>query len=94
VRIVGEPVGDRLEFWAEGGVRELPGVGAKLLMATERHNYRSGCPEADCHAPIRDHPIRISSLEPDLPAPMRFSDFIAGRDPAMEAIANDVNRSR
>ena len=93
VTIVGEPVGDRLEFWAEGGLRELP-MGAKLLLATERHNYRTGCPEADCHGSIRDHPIRVASLQPDISAPLRFADFRAGRDPAMAAIARDIRRLR
>ena len=84
--IVGEPIGDRLEFWAEGDIMQLPGLGALLLYATERHNYTTGCPEPDCHANIRDHPIRVSTLEPDLPAPMTFAAFRAGRDPAMEAV--------
>ena len=60
--IVGEPIGDRLEFWAEGDIMQLPGLGAMLLYATERHNYMTGCPEPDCHAAIRDHPIRVISL--------------------------------
>jgi hypothetical protein len=62
--IVGEPIGDRLEFWAEGDLLRLPGVGAMLLYATERHNYMTGCPEPDCHAAIRDHPIRVATLQP------------------------------
>ena len=65
--IVGEPIGDRLEFWAEGDIMQLPGLGAMLLYATERHNYMTGCPEPDCHAAIRDHPIRVASSQPDLP---------------------------
>ena len=92
--IVGEPIGDRLEFWAEGEMIRLPGAGAMLLYATERHNYMTGCPEADCHAAIRDHPIRVATLRPDLPTPLRFADFIAGRDPAMAAIAADINARR
>lgn len=94
VRIVGDPIGDRLEFWAEGRLLELPGLGANILYATERHNYVTGCPEADCHWSIREHPIRIRSLQPDLPAPLRYSDFVAGRDPAIEAIARDIGRRR
>ena len=93
VTIVGEPVGDRLEFWAEGGIRDLP-MGAKLLLATERHNYQTGCPEADCHGSIRDHPIRVESLQPDIAAPLRFADFRAGRDPSMAAIDRDIRSRR
>ncbi len=88
--IVGEPIGDRLEFWAEGNIMQLPGLGALMLYADERHNYMTGCPEADCHRSIREHPIRVRSLQPDIAAPLRFADFAAGRDPAMEAIAADI----
>lgn len=94
VRIVGDPVGDRLEFWAEGRTMTLPGLGAELLPATERHNYRTGCPEADCHRWVRDFPIRVDSLDPDLSTPLRFADFVGGRDPAMEAIAKDIRSQR
>lgn len=90
--IVGEPIGDRLEFWAEGDILLLPGLGALMLYADERHNYVTGCPEPDCHGSIRTHPIRVRSLQPDIAAPLRFADFVAGRDPAMEAILRDLRR--
>ena len=92
--IVGEPVGDRLEFWAEGQMVELPSSGAMLLYATERHNYMTGCPEPDCHGAVRDYPIRVTSLQPDLSTPLTFADYRAGRDPAMEAIIREVRRRR
>jgi hypothetical protein len=90
VTIVGEPVGDRFEFWAEGGMIALPGLGAHILTATERHNYQTGCQESDCHGSIKKYPIRVDSLQPDLPAPLTFSEFAAGRDPAVEAISKDI----
>jgi hypothetical protein len=92
VTIVGEPIGDHLEFWAEGSLVELPASGARLLYATERHDYTTGCPEPDCHAPIRDHPIRVKSLEPDLLAPLTFADYRAGRDPALAAVGRLLGR--
>jgi hypothetical protein len=93
VLIVGEHAGDDLQYWAEGPRTRLAGLGATLLYATERHNYRTGCQEADCHGSIRAHPIRIVTLEPDLPAPLTFATYREGRDPAMEAIAADIRRS-
>ena len=90
--IVGEPIGDRLEFWAEGDIMMLPGLGAFVLYASERHNYMTGCPEPDCHAAIREHPIRVRSLQPDLPVSLTWADFSAGRDPAMAAILQNVAR--
>jgi hypothetical protein len=92
--IVGEPIGDRLEFWAEGDIMALPGLGALVLYASERHNYMTGCPEPDCHAGIREHPIRVRSLQPDLPISLTWADFHAGRDPAMTAILQDIARRR
>jgi hypothetical protein len=92
--IVGEPIGDRLQFWAEGDIMALPGLGAMILYASERHNYMTGCPEADCHAAIREHPIRVRSLQPDIATPLTWADFQAGRDPAMAAILRDIARRR
>ena len=63
----------------------LPGLGAMLLYATERHNYMTGCPEDDCHGSVRTHPIRVRSLRPDIPAALTWADFQAGRDPAVAA---------
>lgn len=92
--IVGEPIGDRLEFWAEGELVPLPGLGATLLYGSERHNYTTGCPEKDCHAALRAYPIRVRSLQPDIPTPLTFAAFRQGRDPAMEAILADIARRR
>ena len=85
VTILGEPVGDDLEFWAEGDLLNLPTLQANLLYARERHNYRTGCPEADCHANIQHNPIRIKTLAPDVPVSPSQDDFLAGRDPLMES---------
>ncbi|MDX1460549.1 MAG: hypothetical protein R3348_05780 [Xanthomonadales bacterium] len=84
--IVGEPIGDALEFWAEGDLKVLPHSGVAFLMATERHNYINGCPEPDCHGSIRRNPIRVESLQPDVPAPLSYRKFAGGADPALEAI--------
>jgi hypothetical protein len=86
VTIVGEPVGDRLEFWAEGHLIELPISKALLLSATERHNYRTGCPQPDCHVSIRDYPIRVHTLDPDVGVASTYGDLRAGRDAAPDAI--------
>jgi hypothetical protein len=88
VTLVGEGPGDRLEFFAEGGVVALPHSGAMLLTATERHDYRTGCEgKVDCHRPVVRHPIAVPSLAPDIPAPWTFAAYAAGRDPGMEAVA-------
>lgn len=92
VTIVGEPIGDELEFWAEGELSQLPVSKAVLLPATERHNYVTGCPEPDCHLSIREHPIQVASLEPDIAVPLTYADYRAGRDPALAAVQEALRR--
>jgi len=93
VTIVGEMVGDRLEFWAEGRLARLPYSGAAMSYSTQRHDYKTGCkPYTDCHGAVVRNPISVPSLAPDIPAPFTIEDFIAGRDPGMEAIAKVVLR--
>lgn len=88
VTIVGEMVGDRLEFWAEGRLARLPYSGAAMSYSTQRHDYKTGCkPYTDCHGSVVRHPISVPSLVPDIPAPLTVEDTIAGRDPGMDAIA-------
>ncbi len=88
VTLVGEAPGDRLEFFAEGGIVTLPNSRAVLLYATERHDYHTGCDRKDdCHGPVIRHPIAVPSLAPDVAAPWTFTAYAAGRDPAMEAVA-------
>ena len=94
VVIVGEPIGDELEYWAEGSLTELPVSKAEVLYATERHNYRTGCQEPDCHGSIRKHPIRVQGLAPDLKASLRYEDYRHGIDPALAVIATQIQQGQ
>jgi hypothetical protein len=95
VSIVGEMVGDRLEFWAEGRGVNLANTGIRLGNATERHDYRTGCEGfRDCHGSVVRNPIRVASLEPDVAAPWTIDGYRAGRDPAIEAVAASLREHR
>ena len=88
VTIVGEHVGDRMNFFAEGALVTLTHSGIALLNATERHDYLTGCRGMDdCHASVVRHPIAVPSLAPEIDAPWTLEAYRAGRDPGMEAIA-------
>jgi hypothetical protein len=88
VTIVGEEVGDRLVFFAEGGPMTSPNLGMEISSASRRHDYQNGCATwTDCHLSVVQFPIAVRTLRPDIPAPLTFSAWMAGRDPAMEAIA-------
>jgi hypothetical protein len=88
VTIVGEAVGDRLEFFAEGKSATLKHSNERFSYATERHDYRGGCAKFDdCHRNVVSRPIAVPSLDPDIAAPWTIEAYRAGRDPAMEAVA-------
>ena len=87
VTIVGETVGDRLVFFAEGSPLTLANTGIVLLPATERHDYQHGCKEfKDCHGSVVRHPIAVPSLDPEIAAPWTIEAYRSGRDPGMEAV--------
>lgn len=88
VSIVGEPVGDRMMFWAESPPYKLPVGPGTINLATERHDYTDGCRAySDCHRNVQLVPIILPTLAPDIAAPWTIEAYLAGRDPAMEAVA-------
>lgn len=87
VTLVGEAVGDRLDFWAEGGTMVLPNSGIQLYYTAGRHNYRGPCTDrAICFWLNEFYPVRVSTLTPDIAAPLTFAAYRAGIDPGLEAI--------
>jgi hypothetical protein len=88
--IVGEPIGDRERFWAEGGTITLPNSGLQIGYATAMHDWEHGCGLSeilDCHAVNYVIGVPAGSLAPNLPVAPRFADYAAGRDTALLAIA-------
>ena len=94
VTVVGEPVGDRLEFWAEGLDVELPPNGLELYLTTARHDLAHGCRwlDRDCFIFDKFFPAAAGSLEVAIPARNSFADFMSGRDAAMERISAAISR--
>jgi hypothetical protein len=90
VTIVGEPVGDELEFWAEGGNIILPYSGLAAHFANGAHSLSpKGCPTRDfCND------LSVASLAPDIPVTTRWTDYLAETDPALRAIEADLTRRR
>ncbi len=95
VTIVGEPVGDRLDFWAEGDQFRLPNAFVTVSYATGRHNYAGPCTDRRaCFWLNEKFPVRVRTLTPDIAAPLTFAAYAAKRDPAMEAVATAEARRR
>jgi hypothetical protein len=82
VTIVGEPVGDDMEFWSEGGNIKLPNSGYDAHFANGRHSYSP----APCPAEIYCYNLSAASLDPDVPISLTWAQYSSGRDPAMDFV--------
>jgi hypothetical protein len=77
---VGEPPGDNLDFWAEGGDLVLPNSHLALRYSNGFHKYSAA-----------DYPnlkpyfmqLNVSSMEPNVPIRCSARDYLAGRDRVM-----------
>jgi hypothetical protein len=87
--IVGEEIGDRLQFWAEGWRYDLPNSGFRARYATAYYDLQHGCRGFfRCYwGAFHLFPVIVDDLDVDIPAPLTFEAYAAGRDPALEAIA-------
>lgn len=86
VTFVGEPVGDVLDFWSEGGNIILPNSKLAAHFANGAHSYSPApCPEG---TPCLDR--SSPPLGPDVPATASWSEYLRGVDPAMAFIESQL----
>jgi hypothetical protein len=88
VTLVGEPVGDEMEFWSEGGNVRLPHSGFKAHFANGAHSYSATPCSVDAYCLDLSSP----SITPDVPVTASWADYVARRDPAMDAILARLKR--
>ena len=88
VFFVGSPIGDRLQFWAEGAWFDLPNSKFFARFSTGYYDLQNGCEGLfRCHwGSLHLMPLIVNDLDVDIAAPMTFEDYVAGRDPAMRSI--------
>ena len=86
---VGEPLGDVLTFWSEGGNVIAPHSNLSLHYADRMHNYSSvDRPEFKQYL-VSASDLRITDAGPDVPVNMTAKEYLAGEDPALEVILRD-----
>lgn len=91
VTIVGEAVGDRMRFWAEGGNLTLPNSLLSISYSTGLHDYTSPCfGEAGCFWMTYFFPTHLKTLDPDVIVPYSFDDYISLRDPALARVVGGL----
>jgi hypothetical protein len=83
VTIVGEPAGDGLDFWAEGGNVTLHHTGLTLHYANGFHSYSTV--EYPDRKPYY-YDLSVKDIGPDIPVETSVTEYLAGKDPVLEAI--------
>jgi hypothetical protein len=84
VAVLGEPVGDRLQFFSEGGQGCLPNYPLCVVYQTGKHDYQHVCEDwRVCVWLNYFFELRVESLEPDEVVPLSFKDWQAGVDPVL-----------
>ncbi|MEM7537822.1 MAG: hypothetical protein AAF639_36970 [Chloroflexota bacterium] len=87
-QIVGSQMGDREQFWAEGGgVLTLPNSGVKVSVSTGYHDWENGCTDwRRCYWLNIVMGVAAGKLDPDINAPLTFADYSSGIDTTMQAV--------
>jgi hypothetical protein len=89
--LVGEPIGDVLEIWSEGGNLLTPNSRLSLHYADRLHSYSPlERPEFKQYL-VTDTDLSITNAMPDILVRMSARDYFAGRDPALEAVKRASN---
>ncbi|HTN98914.1 MAG TPA: hypothetical protein VL101_18195 [Nordella sp.] len=92
---IGGPVGDRGQFWGEGGRVVLPNSRISIRYATGYHDWEKGCGLTDitrCFLFNYVFGVAPGSLAPQVETRLTFADYLAGRDPAMEEVLKRMVR--
>jgi hypothetical protein len=83
--LVGEPIGDDLDLWSEGGNLLTPNSRLSLHFADRFHSMSSvERPEFRPYL-VTDTDLSITNATPDILVRVSARDYFAGRDPAFEA---------
>ncbi len=97
VTIIGETVGDRMQFWGEGGLTVLPNSKLAIRYTTGFHDWENGCSLSQlrtCFLLNYIYDVPAGSLEPSVTVKPTFADYAAGKDRAisivMELLAADA----
>jgi hypothetical protein len=94
VMLVGEPVGDRMRFWSEGGQPVcLPNAHICFVPRVGMFDLAHGCAgERGCYGDKWG--LNIGPIVPELSAPFTAHAYLTGHDPGMEAVAGEILKAR
>ena len=95
--LIGEPMGDRPQFWAERGKPfVLPNSGYWINYSTGYHDWENGCADTHkfCFPPNKRYDAKIGLLALDAVVEPTYRDYTSGRDLVMERIMQEQTEAR
>jgi len=93
--VVGEDVGDRLRFRAEGMLVTMPATGAEAYITSAWDDVLEDCGWfSDCWPPGKFLLRGVGTLTPDLRVANTWDSYIHGQDRIVEAVSMDITRRR
>lgn len=89
--IVGTPMGDREQFWAERGMGfQLPNSEYYINYATGYHDWEKGCTGQEyCFTFNLEHEVPAGSLAPNQIVDPSYAEYASGRDIVMDWVISD-----
>ena len=86
--VVGAPMGDRAQFWAEWGLPfRLPNAGWAVVYTTGYHDWADGCDDHPyCFTQVLKHGVAAGDFTPEHIIEPTYADYAAGRDVVMDWI--------
>ncbi len=95
VVLVGETMGDRPQFWAEGAQLELPNSHISVSFATAYEDWSNGCDDISrCFWLNVVYGRKHVSLRPEIHVTTSFKDYRVGRDQVLEAAVRAAHARR
>jgi hypothetical protein len=93
VIIVGEPVGDELQFRAEGFLVTLPATAIRVYLSTARHDFQHKVGWfSDYYVLDKFIGVAVESIAPDILVQNTGESYANGRDEVLEAIFERIAR--
>ncbi len=91
--LVGEAMGDRSQFWGEGGRTQLPNAKIAVRYTTAFHDWERGCSLSQittCFLLNYIYGVPAGDLQPAVTIAPGFADYAAGKDPVMVEVMRQL----
>lgn len=95
--IVGEAMGDRSQFWGEGGLTHLPNAKLAVRYTTAFHDWERGCSLSQittCFLLNYIYGVPAGDLRPTVMIAPSFADYAAGKGPVMAEVMRQLATQR